>query len=76
MSKINFSYHTYVCKALCVVFSLYKVYEVVLLRFHSSFCVEALSLLKKSNKILSSTPLLYSFQNLIVHRVALTTPLF
>jgi hypothetical protein len=50
-----------------------KVYEVVLWRFNNPHCVEGFCLLKENKKILSFAPLFYSFQNLVVHRVALTS---
>jgi hypothetical protein len=50
---------------------MYKVCEVVLLKFDSPFCVEVFCLLKESNENLPFVPLFYSFQNLVVHRVAL-----
>ncbi len=43
-----------------------------LLRFNSLICVEFFCLPNESNKILSYAPLFYSFQNPIIHWLALT----
>ncbi len=53
----------------CIYFRFFfvRINEVVLLRFDSSLCVEIFCLPKENKKILSSTPLFYSFQNLIIH---------
>jgi hypothetical protein len=50
----------------------YRVYEVIILRFDNPLCAQACYLPKENKEILSSIPLFYSFQNPIVHRVALT----
>jgi hypothetical protein len=51
---------------------LWKVYEFVLLRFYNFFCVEVFLLPKESKKNYFFAPMFYSFQNLVVHWVALT----
>jgi hypothetical protein len=51
---------------------MHKIYEVIILKFNNPLCVELFCLPKDSKKILSSTPLVYSFQNSIIHQVVLT----
>ncbi len=66
---------SFVCKVFFFIFVLglflYEVYEVVLLSFDRLFVSNFFCLFKESKKIISYAPLFYSFQNPIVHWVAL-----
>ncbi len=73
---ISFEYYNflYASSFPCIYFKFVsvKVYEVVLLRFDNPLSVEDFCLPKDNKKILSSTPLFYSFQNLVIHMFTLT----
>ncbi len=67
---------SFVCKVFLLVFAsnllFCKVYESILISFQRPFMFQLFAYPRKVKKILSSTCLFYSFQNLIVHWVVLT----